>query len=124
MADKVLIVDDSVSMRQMETLILKAGGYEVVEAADGKEGIEKLTDDVAVVITDYNMPVMNGIEFIEAVRGGSVNKSVPILIVTTESEAEKKQEGKRAGATGWLTKPFEQDQLLGAIKKVASSGDF
>lgn len=124
MADKVLIVDDSVSMRQMETLILKAGGYEVVEAADGKEGIEKLTDDVTVVITDYNMPVMNGIEFIEAVRDGSVNKSVPILIVTTESEAGKKQEGKRAGATGWLTKPFEQDQLLRAIKKVASPAEF
>lgn len=124
MADKVLIVDDSVSMRQMETLILKAGGYEVVEAADGKQGIEKLTEDITVVITDYNMPVMNGIEFIEAVRDGSVNKSVPILIVTTESEAEKKQEGKRAGATGWLTKPFEQDQLLRAIKKVASPAEF
>jgi two-component system chemotaxis response regulator CheY len=108
----------------METLILKAGGYDVVEAADGKEGIEKLTDDVTVVITDYNMPVMNGIEFIEAVREGTVNKSVPILIVTTESEAEKKQQGKRAGATGWLTKPFEQDQLLRAIKKVASPAEF
>ncbi len=124
MADTVLIVDDSVSMRQMETLILKAGGYQVVEAANGKEGVEKLTEDITVVITDYNMPEMNGIEFIEAVRAGSVNKSVPILIVTTESEAEKKQEGKRAGATGWLTKPFEQDQLLRAIKKVASPSDF
>ena len=124
MADTVLIVDDSVSMRQMETLILKAGGYQVVEAANGKEGAEKLTEDITVVITDYNMPEMNGIEFIEAVRAGSVNKSVPILIVTTESEAEKKQEGKRAGATGWLTKPFEQDQLLRAIKKVASPSDF
>ncbi len=124
MADKVLIVDDSVSMRQMETLILKAGGYEVVEAANGKEGVARLTDDITVVITDYNMPEMNGIEFIEAVRGGTVNRSVPILMVTTESEAEKKQEGKRAGATGWLTKPFEQDQLLRAIRKVAAPADF
>ncbi|TVQ27711.1 MAG: response regulator [Spirochaetaceae bacterium] len=124
MADKVLIVDDSVSMRQMESLILKAGGYEVVEAANGKEGVARLTDDIKVVITDYNMPEMNGIEFIEAVRGGTVNRSVPILMVTTESEAEKKQEGKRAGATGWLTKPFEQDQLLRAIRKVAAPADF
>lgn len=120
----MLIVDDSVSMRQMETIILKQAGYEVVEASDGREALEQLTADVSVVVTDFNMPNMNGVEFIRAVREGSVNKSVPILMLTTESEDDKKQQGKEAGATAWLTKPFEQDQLLKAIRKIAGSVDF
>ncbi|TVR92687.1 MAG: response regulator [Spirochaetaceae bacterium] len=119
MADKILIVDDSVSMRQMTNMILGGAGYEVVQAVDGKDGLAKMSTDIKVVITDYNMPNMNGIEFIKAVRSGTVNKSVPILMVTTESEDSKKQEGKSAGATGWITKPFDKDTLLQTIKKVA-----
>ncbi len=119
MADKILIVDDSVSMRQMTNMILSGAGYEVVQAVDGKDGLDKMSADIKVIITDYNMPNMNGIEFIKAVRTGTVNKSVPILMVTTESENEKKQEGKSAGATGWITKPFDKDTLLQTIKKVA-----
>lgn len=124
MADKILIVDDSVSMRQMEKLILKQEGYEVIEASDGEEALSQLTADVKAVVTDYNMPKMTGIEFIRAVRGGSVNKSVPILMVTTESEQDKKQEGKAAGATGWLNKPFEQEQLVKAIRKISETVQF
>ncbi|MCA1753768.1 MAG: response regulator [Spirochaeta sp.] len=124
MAEKILIVDDSVSMRQMTNMILGGAGYEVVQAVDGKDGLAKMSADIKVVITDYNMPNMNGIEFIKAVRSGAVNKSVPILMVTTESEDSKKQEGKNAGATGWITKPFDKDTLLQTIKKVAGSLDF
>lgn len=108
----------------MEKLILKQAGYEVVEASDGEEGLSVLSADVKAVVTDYNMPNMTGVEFIKAIRGGTVNKSVPILMVTTESEQDKKQEGKAAGATGWLTKPFEQDQLVKAIRKIADSVEF
>jgi two-component system, chemotaxis family, chemotaxis protein CheY len=121
MAGKILIVDDSVSMRQMTGIILKSAGYEVVEAKDGVEGLEKLTEDVMVIITDYNMPNKNGIAFIREVRSGTVNKSVPILMLTTESEQSKKQEGKEAGATGWLTKPFDKETLLKVIKKISGS---
>lgn len=124
MADTVLVVDDSVSMRQMETIILKQAGYEVIEASDGQEALEKLTSGISVIVTDFNMPNMNGVEFIHAVRQGSVNKSVPILMLTTESEDNKKQQGKAAGATAWLTKPFEQDQLVKAIRKISDTVEF
>ncbi len=124
MADKILIVDDSVSMRQMEKIILTQAGYEVIEASDGEQALSALTPDVKAVVTDYNMPNMTGVEFIKAVRQGNVHKSVPILMVTTESEQDKKQEGKAAGATGWLTKPFEQEQLVNAIRKISESVQF
>jgi len=119
MADTILIVDDSKSMRQMTSMILKGAGYAVVEAEDGEEGLEKLSDEITLIITDYNMPKRNGVDFIKAVRGGSTKPSVPILMLTTESEEQKKMEGKEAGATGWLTKPFDQEQLLAVVKKVA-----
>jgi two-component system, chemotaxis family, chemotaxis protein CheY len=124
MGGKILIVDDSVSMRQMTGIILKGAGYEVVEAKDGIEGLEKLTPDVNVVITDYNMPNKNGVTLIRDIRSGNVNKAVPILILTTESEQSKKQEGKEAGATGWLTKPFDKDTLIKVIKKISGSLEF
>ncbi len=124
MGDKILVTDDSVSMRQMTSIILKQAGYEVVEAVDGADALEKLNEDIKVLITDYNMPNMNGIELIKAVRSGSVNKSIPILMVTTESEDAKKQEGKQAGATGWITKPFDKDTLIGTLKKVSDTVEF
>ncbi|MFP4011985.1 MAG: response regulator [Spirochaetaceae bacterium] len=124
MPKKVLFVDDSVSMRQMASLILGGAGYEVVQAANGTEGLEKLHPDLDLVITDFNMPGMNGVEFIRAVRGGAVARSVPILMLTTESEEAKKQEGREAGATAWMTKPFDREGLLATVKKITDSVDF
>ncbi len=124
LAEKVLIVDDSVSMRQMERMILTQAGYEVVEASDGKDALSKLSADISVVVTDLNMPNMNGVELVEAIRAGDVNRSVQILILTTESESEKKRQGKEAGATAWLTKPFEQHQLLKAVRKISEKVRF
>jgi two-component system chemotaxis response regulator CheY len=124
MPTTVLFIDDSVSMRQMTSLILTGAGYEVVEASDGAEGLAKLTPDVDLVITDYNMPGINGVEVIRAVRGGEVNTSVPVLMLTTESEEAKKQEGREAGATAWMTKPFDKDGLLATVKKITDSVEF
>ncbi|MFP4484347.1 MAG: response regulator [Spirochaetaceae bacterium] len=124
MAEKILIVDDSVSMRQMTSIILKNAGYAVEQAGDGEEGVAKVTDDISLVITDYNMPGLNGIELIKRIRSGSTNKAVPIVMLTTESEDSKKQEGKQAGATAWLTKPFDKEQLIATIKKVTGSVSF
>lgn len=124
MAEKILIVDDSVSMRQMTSIILKNAGYTVEQAVDGEEGLSKISEDVSLIITDYNMPGMNGIELIRQIRAGSTNKAVPILMLTTESEEAKKTEGREAGATAWLTKPFDKEQLLGVIKKVTGGVSF
>ena len=124
MATKILIVDDSASMRQMVEIILKGAGYEVTQAVDGSDGLKKLSEEFDVVISDYNMPNMNGVEFITAVRAGSVNRAVPIIMLTTESEDEKKQSGKQAGATAWVTKPVNKDSLLGVIRKVTATIEF
>jgi two-component system chemotaxis response regulator CheY len=124
MGAKILVADDSVSMRQMTGIILKSAGYQIVEAKDGIEALQKLTEDIDLVITDYNMPNKNGVAFIRDVRQGSINKNVPILMLTTETDQEKKNEGKQAGATGWLTKPFDKDSLLKVIHKVLGTLDF
>ncbi|THB65275.1 MAG: response regulator [Spirochaetaceae bacterium] len=124
MAYKILIIDDSATMRQMINIILKGAGHEVVQTAEGAEGLAALDDSFNLVITDYNMPNMNGAEVIRKIRAGSVNSAVPILMVTTESEASKKAEGKEAGATGWVTKPFQKEQLLGVIDKVLAPSEF
>mgnify|MGYP006292143667 CR=1 FL=1 len=124
MSNRVLVVDDSVSMRQMTGLILKGAGFEPVEAGDGQEALEKLTDDTVLVITDFNMPRMNGVELIKAIRGGSVAKTVPILMITTESEDNKKQQGREAGATAWIVKPFTKEQLLATLNKIVSTLTF
>ncbi|MFW5801269.1 MAG: response regulator [Spirochaeta sp.] len=124
MAHKILIIDDSATMRQMINIILKGGGHEVVQASEGAEGLAKLDPSFDLVITDYNMPNMNGIEVIRSIRSGNVHPSVPVLMVTTESEAAKKQEGKDVGATGWVTKPFQKEQLLGVIDKVLTRTEF
>lgn len=124
MADKLLIVDDSVSMRQMLNIILKGAGYTVDEAGSGAEALDMLSHEHIAMITDYNMPEMNGVELIEKVRAGSTNKSIPILMLTTESEESKRQAGKRAGATAWLTKPFQKGELVDVVRKVAASVEF
>ena len=124
MAERILIVDDSVSMRQMLKMILESAGYEVEQASDGDEALEKLSDDFDAMVTDYNMPKMNGAELIGAVRKGSVNRAIPVLILTTESEKDKMEAAKQAGASGWLNKPFEQEALISAVKKIAGRVEF
>jgi two-component system chemotaxis response regulator CheY len=116
---KILAVDDSASMRQMVSFTLKEAGYEVVEAEDGVDALEKAKgDSFDLVISDVNMPRMDGISLIKELRGLSQFKFTPILMLTTESGDDKKQEGKSAGATGWIVKPFNPDQLLNTIKRV------
>jgi two-component system chemotaxis response regulator CheY len=119
MAASILAVDDSASMRQMVSFTLKGAGYDVVEAADGVEalGIAK-GRKVNLVITDVNMPNMDGITLIKELRSLPSYKFTPLLMLTTESGADKKQQGKAAGATGWIVKPFNPDQLLSTVKKV------
>jgi len=115
----VLAVDDSASMRQMVSFTLKGAGYDVVEAADGVEALTMAQgQSVDLVVTDVNMPNMDGITLIKQLRGLPAYKFTPMLMLTTESGSEKKQQGKAAGATGWIVKPFNPDQLLATVKKV------
>ncbi len=115
----ILAVDDSTSMRQMVLFTLKGAGYEVVEASDGVEALDiAKTRGFDMVITDVNMPNMDGITLIGELRGLPSFKFTPLLMLTTESSPEKKQQGKAAGATGWIVKPFNPEQLLSTVKKV------
>lgn len=115
----ILAVDDSASMRQMVTFTLKGAGHQVTEAADGQEALNKAkTQQFDLVITDVNMPVMDGITFIGNLRKEANYKFTPMLMLTTESAADKKAAGKAAGATGWIVKPFNPDQLLATVGKV------
>lgn len=119
MSKTIMTVDDSASVRQMVSFTLRDAGYQVVEAVDGKDALTKLGGSpIHMIITDLNMPNMDGIELIRNVRRDTSCKFVPIIMLTTESQAEKKQEGKSAGATGWIVKPFKPEQLLAVVKKV------
>ena len=119
MARTVLIVDDSTSMRQMLSFTLKQAGFEVVEGSNGQEALGKLdAHKVDLIVTDLNMPVMDGITFIRNVRGKPAMKGTPVLMLTTESHDTMKQQGKAAGATGWIVKPFQPDKLLAVIARV------
>lgn len=119
MTKTVLSVDDSPSIRQMVALTLSGAGYAVVEAGDGTEGLVRMRDGgIDLVITDLNMPTMDGLTFIRELRKLPVGKGLPILFLTTESDEGRKREAKDAGATGWITKPFKQDQLLAVVRKV------
>ncbi len=115
----ILAVDDSASMRQMVSFTLKGAGYDVIEAVDGQDALNKAKATSAnLVLTDVNMPVMDGIALIRELRKLPAYKFTPILMLTTETAPEKKQEGKTAGATGWIVKPFNPEQLLSTISKV------
>lgn len=115
----ILAVDDSASMRQMVSFTLKGAGYEVVEAVDGVDALNKAkTQSFDCVVTDVNMPSKDGISLIRELRALPDYKFIPMLMLTTESGMDKKQQGKEAGATGWIVKPFNPDQLLKTIKKV------
>jgi len=115
----ILAVDDSESMRQMVSFALKDAGHTVVEAVDGQDALSRAkTNKVNLVITDINMPGMDGISLIRELRNLPDYKFTPILMLTTESTTDQKQQGKEAGATGWLVKPFNPDQLISTINKV------
>ncbi len=119
MSKIIMAVDDSASVRQMVGFTLKQAGYQVLEAVDGKDALSKVEGSgVQMMLTDLNMPNMDGIELIRRMRANPSFKFIPIVLLTTESQPEKKQEGKTAGATGWIVKPFKPEQLLAVIKKV------
>lgn len=119
MSKKIMTVDDSASVRQMVSFTLREAGYEVVEASDGKDALSKISGtQFNLIVTDLNMPNMDGIELIRNLRSSGTHKFVPIIMLTTESQDSKKLEGKSAGATGWIIKPFRPEQLLAVIKKV------
>lgn len=119
MAKTVLSVDDSGSIRQMVSFTLKSAGYTVIEAVDGQDGLDKAKQKtVDLVLTDQNMPRMDGLTLIKSLRAMPAYQSVPILMLTTESGDTMKMQGKAAGATGWIVKPFDPMKLLEVVKKV------
>ena len=121
MTKTVLTVDDSRTMRDMLMLALKDAGYRVVQAEDGVEGLEVLqAENPDIVITDINMPRMDGFGFIEGMRADPAFSAVPVLVLTTESDAAKKQRAREAGATGWIVKPFDPAKLVDAVRRVAA----
>lgn len=117
----VLTVDDSRTIRNMLLMTLSGAGYDTLQAEDGVHGLEVLGgSEPDVIITDINMPRMDGFGFIENVRSSEQYKGIPILVLTTESDAEKKDRARQAGATGWIVKPFDPDKLLNAIQRVTA----
>ena len=120
MAKTVLVVDDSPTMRQMVAFTLTSAGYQVVEAGNGKEAVGKVNGGAKpdLVVTDLNMPEMDGITFVKTVKQHPSYRFTPILMLTTESDAGKKQEGQAAGAKAWMLKPFQPEQMLGAVQKL------
>lgn len=121
----ILVVDDSVTIRSSVEYVLKQAGFNVALAVDGSDGLTKLDgiasngEGVSMIISDVNMPNMDGITFTKSVKSGRFN-SVPVLILTTETQEARKQEGKAAGAAGWLVKPFQPEQLIAVVKKLAN----
>ena len=119
MAKTILTVDDSLSIRQMVSFTLKSAGYEVLEAVDGMDGLEKTkVNKIDLVLTDQNMPRMDGLTLVRNLRATPKHRTTPILILTTESTDEMKAQGREVGATGWLLKPFDPAKLLQVVKKV------
>ena len=119
MAKVILAVDDSASIRQMVSFTLKSAGYEVLDAVDGQDGLEKANAHaVDLILTDQNMPRLDGISLTRKLREAPQFKTIPILILTTESSDQMKQAGRAAGATGWLVKPFDPNKLIEVIQKV------
>lgn len=119
MAKQVLTVDDSATVRSVLRMTLEREGYEIIEAENGKRALEIFPDTgVDMVVTDLNMPEMDGIDLIKEVRKKPGARFMPIIMLTTESQPEKKQEGKKAGASGWITKPFKPEQLLAVVRMV------
>lgn len=120
MAKTVMIVDDSASLRTVVKMALKGAGYEVVEGSDGNDALSKLGGQkVHLIITDLNMPNLDGIGFVKQVKQRAEYKFTPIIMLTTEGQEAKKQEGQAAGVKAWVVKPFQPDQMLSAVAKLA-----
>jgi two-component system chemotaxis response regulator CheY len=122
MSKVILTVDDSRTMRDMLKMALVDAGYRVTQGVDGMHGLEVLRGEETphVIVTDINMPKLDGFGFIEAVRKDGRFRAIPILVLTTESDAEKKNRARQAGATGWIVKPFDPTKLVEAIRRVAA----
>lgn len=119
MSKTIMTVDDSASVRLMVSFTLRQLGYEVLEASNGSEALKKIgKKPIHMLITDVNMPEMDGISLVRKVREDPSYRFIPIIILTTESQQDKKREGKDAGATGWIVKPFSPDQLTAVVRKV------
>ena len=119
MAKTIMVVDDSASMRQVVGIALKSAGYAVIEGRDGKDALDKLTGQkINLIISDVNMPVMDGIAFVKAVKQLPSYRFTPIIMLTTESDEAKKREGQAAGAKAWVVKPFRPEQMLTAVQKL------
>jgi two-component system chemotaxis response regulator CheY len=118
-AKTIMIVDDSASMRRVVGIALKGAGYDVLEGCDGKDALAKLTGQkVHLIISDVNMPVMDGITFLKTVKQNPTYKFTPVIMLTTESEESKKREGQAAGARAWVVKPFQPEQLVNAVQRL------
>ena len=119
MAKTIMVVDDSASLRQVVGIALKGAGYDVLEGCDGQDALSKLTGQkIHLIISDVNMPNMDGISFVKAVKQLPEYKFTPVIMLTTESQESKKQEGQAAGAKAWVVKPFKPEQMLGAVAKL------
>ena len=118
----VLIVDDSGSIRQMVSFTLKSAKYNVIEAVNGKEGLDKASSNkIDLILTDQNMPIMDGLTMLKSLKSNPKTRNIPVLLLTTESSDAMKASGKAAGATGWLVKPFDPVKLIDVVKKVAGA---
>jgi two-component system, chemotaxis family, chemotaxis protein CheY len=119
MAKTIMIVDDSTSLRQVVSITLKGAGYEVLEARDGQDALSKLTGQkIHLIISDVNMPVMDGFSFVLAAKQIAAYRFTPVIMLTTEAQESKKQEGKEAGAKAWMVKPFQPGQMLSAVSRL------
>jgi two-component system chemotaxis response regulator CheY len=119
MAKTIMIVDDSASLRQVVSIALKGAGYEVIEGCDGKDALAKINGKkIHLVISDVNMPNMDGITFVKTMKQMPAFKFMPVIMLTTESEEEKKREGQMAGVKAWMVKPFRPELLLSAVQKL------
>lgn len=117
---RILVVDDSESIRELIAIGLEMQGYDVIRGVNGEDGYKRLQEnlDCSLVITDMNMPVMDGLSFLKKIRAESSNKFLPVLIITSEVQEAKRREAREAGATGWITKPFANQQLITVIKRL------
>lgn len=113
-----LVVDDSPTMQEMVSMALKNAGFQVKKASNGKEGLASLNAHFDLIITDLNMPEMDGIAFIKGLRATPLHRFTPVLVLTTEGGADRKDQGRAAGATGWLTKPFDPERLMAVVRKI------
>lgn len=119
MAKTILIVDDSASLRQVVSIALRGAGYQVIEAVDGRDGLAKLQGQkIHLIISDVNMPVMDGISFLKEVKKNAAYKFTPVIMLTTEAGQDMKSRGQEAGAKAWMVKPFKPEQMLNAVSKL------